>query len=145
MHDAVPEIAHAERLIDLFGHWPDFHDAEVRALRLDATDPAAPFLEADVDIDEPARGYEYPARARCRTTLRFGNASQIAVTEFRGQNVLDELNIRRLDPAEAERLAYPWPAGHLQVEFIPVPGFCAVNFLCDTAEVVHATLLPAAT
>ena len=30
----MSEIEYAERLSVWFGHWPDFHDAELRAVRL---------------------------------------------------------------------------------------------------------------
>lgn len=145
----IPEIEYAERLTVIFGHWPDFHDAELRALRFDAAGPDGPVVEADIEIAEISsdldeRGY-HRDRARCRATLRFRNASEVALGEFRAQNVLDEFIDRRLDPAEAERLAFPWPGGLLQVEFIPIPGFCTVRLLCDAVEVAHAQAIRAAT
>ena len=87
------------------------------------------------EVDE--RGY-YRAKQRCWTTLRFRNVTRVAMDEFRAQNVIDELAVRVLDPAEAERRAFPWGARRLEVEFIPIPGFCALIFLCDAVEVVHA-------
>jgi hypothetical protein len=149
MHRDIPEIEHAERLTAIFGHWPDFHDAELRALRLDAAGPDGPVLETDIEIAEMSsdldeRGY-YRDRARCRATLRFRNASGVALGEFRAQNVLDELVVRRLTPADAERLAFPWRSGLLQGEFIPIPGFCTVRLLCDAVVVVRAEALRAAT
>jgi hypothetical protein len=69
----------------------------------------------------------------------------VALDDFRGQNVLDELLVQELDPAEAVRQAAPWPARRLRVEFVPIAGFCALIFLCDAMEVVHAESILAAT
>ena len=136
------QIEHSERLTALFGHWPDFHDAELLALRLDARAADGPVLEADLEVAEMSgevdgRGYYLP-RQRCRATLRFRNATRVAMDEFREQNVVDDLVIRELEPGEAKRLAFPWRARRLQIEFIPIGGFCALSFLCDAAEVVQA-------
>ena len=142
-------IEHSERLTRWFGHWPDFHDAELRALRLDASTPDGLVVEADIEVAEMSgevdeRGY-YRDRQRCRTTLRFRNASHVALDEFRAQNVLDDFIVQELDPVEAERRAFPWAAHRLHVEFVPIPGFCAVVLLCDAVEVVHAESILAAT
>lgn len=149
MNHDHPQIEHAVRLAAFFGHWPDFHDAELRALRLDATAPGGPVLDVDIEVAEMSgevdeRGY-YRDRQRCRTTLRLRNATVVALEEFREQNVIDELVVRRLDTAEAERLAFPWVARRLQLEFIPIPGFCTLRVFCDAVEVVHAEAILAAT
>jgi hypothetical protein len=138
----MSEFEHAERLTTLFGHWPDFHDAELRALRLDAAAPGGPVLEADVDVAEPSaevdeRGY-YRVRQSARTTLRFHNVAGVALDEFRAQNVLDAIVVRRLPPEEAAALGDPWGAQSLAVDFQPIPGFCSVSFRCDRAEVAAA-------
>lgn len=46
------EIEHVERLTALFGHWPNFHDAALTAVRLDASGDDGPSLEADLDVFE---------------------------------------------------------------------------------------------
>lgn len=142
-------IQHSELLSALFGHWPDFHDAELLSLRLDARTEDGPVLEADLEVAEMSdrideRGYYLP-RQKCRTTLRFRSVTGVAMDEFREQNVMDDLVIRGLEPAGAERLTFPWGARRLQVEFIPIAGFCALSFLCDAAEVVRAESTLAAT
>ena len=142
------EIEHAERLAAWFGHWPDFHDAELRAIRLDAQASGGPVLEADIDVAEPSseideRGY-YRVRQSCRTTLRFHNVTQVAMDDFRQQNVLEELVVRVLEPQDAVECAAPWATRRLYVELVPIPGFCALTFLCDRAEVARAeSTLPA--
>ena len=52
----------------------------------------------------------------------------------------------RLSAAEeAAALGDPWGAQPLAVEFQPIPGFCAVSFRCDHAEVAAAESTLAAT
>ena len=136
------EIENAALLADLFGHWPDFHDAELRALRLDTTDPAGVVLEADVEVAEmshevDARGY-YGDRQRCRATLRFGGVLNARVDGFRRQNVLDALALEELGPAERAAAGEGWGARRYRVRLVPIGGFCAVEFLCDTVAVAHA-------
>lgn len=147
-HLRMTEIEHAERLANCFGHWPDFHDAELRALRIDTERAGGPVLAVDIDVTEyspevDARGYYIP-RQSCRTTLRFRNVTNVAMDSFGAQNVLDALDVRVLEPEQADERAAPWGARRLEVEFVPIPGFCGLTFLCDGAEVVRAesTLAP---
>ena len=48
----MTEIQNAAALIDLFGHWPDFHDGEIHAMRLDMTDHSEPSLEIAFEVTE---------------------------------------------------------------------------------------------
>ena len=68
-------------LIDLFGHWPDFHDAEIRQIRLDTEGYRDPCLEIDFEVAEMSpeldqRGF-YRDRQRARTTVRFENVANL--------------------------------------------------------------------
>lgn len=141
-HHRMHQIEHAERLVDLFGHWPSFHDAELRALRFDAQARGGAALEVDVDLAEftgevDARGHA-TVRQSCRTTLRFRNVNRVTLVEFRRQNVLDDLAVRLLDPPDPAEHVVPWGPRRLEVEFVPIPGFCALTFRCDQAEVARA-------
>jgi hypothetical protein len=44
----VAEIEGAERLTQIFGRWPSFHDAEVLRVRLDHEAELGAALEADI-------------------------------------------------------------------------------------------------
>ncbi len=45
------KIAGAERVLDIFGAWPSFHDAEVLSLRLDRSGlSGGPELEAEIHV-----------------------------------------------------------------------------------------------
>ena len=136
------EIEHSARLADLFGHWPDFHDAELRALRLEAPRDGGPWLEADIEVAEMSvevdeRGY-YRDRQRALTTIRFNNVLDVGVLDFRFQNVLDALELRETTGAERSSAGATWGARRYHVTFVPIGGFCEVAFFCDAVEVLKA-------
>jgi hypothetical protein len=136
------EIENAHRLTDLFGHWPDFHDAEILALRLDTSADGDARLEVDVEIAEMSdeideRGY-YRTRQRCRATLRFDGVLNARIDGFRRQNVLDAFEASALSP-EDRRACEPWGERRYRVRFLPIGGFCEVELLCDSLAVLTAT------
>lgn len=142
------EIDNSALLVNLFGHWPDFHDAELRGLRLEAPHRGQPSLEADIEVAEmslevDARGY-FRERQRVLTTLRFANVLEVAVSDFRDQNVLDALEIR---DSTAEGSATDLVSGvrRYRVTFVPISGYCGVTFLCDGIEVLRARPMARAT
>jgi hypothetical protein len=136
------EIENAHLLVDVFGHWPDFHDAELRTLRLDAMGADGAMLEVEIEVAEMSseideRGY-YRDRRRCRAMLHFGNVLDASVVGFRYQNVLEALEVTELNPEERQT-AEPWGERRYRVRFIPIPAFCEVEFLCDSMSVVTVT------
>jgi hypothetical protein len=133
------EIDNAALLVDLFGHWPDFHDAEIRSVRLDATNADDVILEVEIEVAEMSDEVDergcYRDRQRCRTTLRFRNVLDASVIGFQYQNVLDAVEITEPGP-EDRPAAQPWGERRYRVRCIPIPGFCEVEFLCDSMSVV---------
>lgn len=143
------EIEHSARLADLFGHWPNFHDAELRALRLEAPRNGRPWLEADIEVAEMSaevdeRGY-FRDRQRALTTIRFNNVLDVGVLDFRFQNVLDALELRETTAAERTQAGPAWATRRYHVAFVPIGGFCEVAFLCDAVEVLKAVPIARAT
>ena len=97
------EIGNGQLLVDLFGHWPDFHDAEIHGFRLDSSDGREPGLEIDFEVAEMSnetdeRGY-YRDRQRVRTTLSFSRVANLRIEGVYSQNVLFDLV---LEPTQAE-------------------------------------------
>jgi hypothetical protein len=143
------EIRNAALLADLFGHWPDFHDAEVHSMRLDAPRGGAGSLEADIEVAEMSRelderGY-YRDRQRCRTTLRFDRVLDVRINGFSYQNVLDALEIEELSGTEGQQAGDERRTRRYRVRFVPIPAFCAVELLCDVIAVVDAAPVARAT
>ena len=145
------EIKNAALLTGLFGHWPDFHDAELIALRLDAAGHAGPSLEADFEVAEMSeevddRGY-YRDRQRARATLRFGSVRRLRLNDFLYQNVLGALALAPAGPEDFDEVFGPdWDQGRrrYRVSWGSSIG-CAADFLCDSIAVVVATPVTQAT
>jgi hypothetical protein len=137
------EIGNASTLSDLFGHWPNFHDAELITLRLDATDHSDSQLEAEFEVAEMSdevddRGY-YKDRQRARTTLRFNRVARLLVSDFHSQNVLRSLEFSETAPEDYDRTLGP-RQGHRRycVQWESAVG-CEADFLCDSIEVLAAS------
>lgn len=138
------EIENSAALIELFGHWPDFHDGEIHRIRIDAGRLHDPSVEIDFEVAEmsaevDARGY-YKDRQRARATLRFENVGSLRLEGLYNQNVLSELHIR---PAGAEDLDEVLGANdsrarrRYRVEWPSAIGM-AGSFICDRISVLTA-------
>ena len=140
----MTEIQHSALLSTLFGHWPDFHDAEIHRLRIDATEHRNPSLEIDFEVAEPSaeldeRGY-YKDRQRARAVLRFENVGSMRLEGIYNQNVLGELLIRPCGPDEFDEVlgaGDPRARRRHHVEWWSSLGM-AGSFICDEIVVVSA-------
>lgn len=96
----APRIDGAQLVVEWFGHWPTFHDAEVVRLVLDrggvgAT--AGPTLTLAVYAYVAGPGVEpngtYVLSKECLVTFEFRGIAQLELSEFNDQNALWELAI----------------------------------------------------
>jgi immunity protein 50 of polymorphic toxin system len=99
-------VENAEALVDIFGRWPSFHDAEVLSIHLDRSGEDGPSLEARVHVflmtnEVDARGY-YVLTKHTLVTLRFANIILRELCWFNAQNSLSGLGIERVDPTNNE-------------------------------------------
>jgi hypothetical protein len=102
-------IHNAQLVVDFFGEWPAFHDAEVLKVTLlrdidspppwlrDGAASQGPCLEAAIyafsssgKVD--AAGY-YDIIKQSKVTLRFYDVTELFIEDFNGQNVLFALHI----------------------------------------------------
>ena len=102
-------ITNSAALVDVFGCWPSFHDAEVLAIRLDRSGASGgPELEADVHVFEmtstvmPAGFYEL--RHHTLVTLRFEGVDELSLEGFNNQNALMGLLIEDISSRPQELL-----------------------------------------
>jgi hypothetical protein len=144
------DIAHRERLENLFGHWPDFHDAEVLALRIDMSGHGAPALEVEFDVAEMSedvdeRGY-YRDRQRARTTLRFERVANLKLEGIYVQNVVFEMLLEPAGSDDFDEVMRDEPVGRrsFRVSWSSSLGMAA-NFLCNRVEVLKASQFARAT
>lgn len=141
MSDIASLVQGSQKLTDIFGYWPSFHDAEIIELH---------FWRGDVDADQ--KRYVFPVltvklhvweltnetddrgylvlRHHTLTTLRFHDVDEFSMEGFNHQNQIFELLIER-----RERTDGPPPV--FSVEFNPAFGMSA-SFTCFRVEVVDA-------
>ena len=144
------EIANSGRLTQVFGHWPDFHDAEVLALRLSVAareQGNQATIEADFDVAEPSDEVDqqgsFKVRVQCRVTLRFENVAALRLTDFSYQNVLEELSLAAAAPEDRDENLGPLGRRRYRVTFLGIVG-CDLTFLCDSVHVLAVTPVVAA-
>ncbi|MDF1501780.1 Imm50 family immunity protein [Roseisolibacter sp. H3M3-2] len=89
------EIENASVVTDLFGHWPNFHDAVVHTLafRTWRSGPAA--LDAALWVGAYVGPADAPSDVwtACNLVLRFVDVAGVDLAGFGPQNILDELRI----------------------------------------------------
>ncbi|NVO29635.1 Imm50 family immunity protein [Hymenobacter lapidiphilus] len=97
----IHRIANSEVVIQHFGYWPGFHDAEIRKVTFEANPgyyPAVVFLieafETTRDTDE--RGY-YRLAKQCEIELRFTGIKEIDFDGFGHQNVILKMEFDEQD------------------------------------------------
>jgi hypothetical protein len=148
-HREMIEIESVGLLEAMFGHWPDFHDAELRAVRLEARSGLPPSLELEIEVAETSSEVDerglYRDRHRCLATFRFGNVLNVRLDGFRYQNVLDALQISELAPMERAGAGEGWGERRYRVVLIPIPAFAAMDFLCDSVAVLSVSPVARAT
>lgn len=94
------DIEGAQRLTDIFGKRPSFHDAEILTRRLDRG-RAGPSLEIQIHVflmtgSLDDRGH-YILRYHTLATLRFSGIEMLELEDFKHQNVIDPMGPQSCD------------------------------------------------
>lgn len=135
-------IQGSEKLLQIFGDWPSFHDAEIINLHLwrGNVDPGRnvyqfPVLTLDVHHWELTREVDAKGflvlRHHTRTTLTFSDVQTVELKGFNQQNAILSLSIKRLERAEM-------PSPYFSVEIQAAFGLEA-SFTCLGVEVTTTT------
>src|SRR4051812_16053236 len=139
------EIENESALSSLFGHWPDFHDAELLRVTFAAASQSIPIIEAEFEVAEmsneiDAGGY-FKDRQRARSVVRFHNVAKVRLSGFSKQNVLDGLEFSKAGSEDYDEMWGEGPKGRrkFRVGWVSSVG-CEASFLCDAIEVVSARL-----
>ena len=104
-------VDNSTALVDVFGYWPSFHDAEVLAVRLDRSGiSGGPELEVDVHVFEMTstvtpEGF-YELRHHTFVTLRFEGVDELSLEGFNNQNALMGLQIEDISSRQLEFLKW---------------------------------------
>jgi hypothetical protein len=85
------KVQNAELLVDIFGKFPSFHDAEVWKITLNRKEieKPSPTLEALI--------YVYSSGNKCLVNLEFTGVFGLKLENFNHQNALGDLEIREID------------------------------------------------
>jgi hypothetical protein len=122
-------VNNGDVLVETFGRWPSFHDAELVSLLLTREHENIVSLEAKIHVFEttPTVGSSgaYVSRNHVLVTFKFsGVREDISIRWFNHQNVIAALHINRQQSAEPL----------VQVEIPSLYG-ADVSFTCDAVEV----------
>lgn len=136
--DTPQGVQGADKLVEVFGYWPSFHDSEVVSFKLDRTGRSAgpgPSLDVLVHAFEmtsevDAKGY-YVQRNHVLVQLRFDEIDDLDMSGFNHQNVLMDIELVDLRDQLLEKNRWA-------VSFNASFG-CRAAFQCRNFTVVSVT------
>jgi hypothetical protein len=122
-----------EMLIERFGEWPSFHDAEIYGVRLDSGQRGGGVVRLQLDIHLFAVDGQLPDGGlnfvkHTLVTLEFDEVEALEMDGFGPQNVLDDLAIEEVHLAAGRQLQVTLPSNN---------GLGG-SFRCCTATVLDA-------
>lgn len=132
--DPTEVVKGYEKLTEIFGRWPSFHDAEVTSIRLERGHPPKEGAAAYVSVHVFEAYHESGAiryRNHAVVTLRFGSVVNISLTGFNHQNAIWDLTF---EPAEPRSKDVTWTGPAYRVHFQPSFGV-GLSFVCSSIEV----------
>jgi len=129
-----PSVINAEALVERFGRWRDFHDAEVLAVRLDSGQRSAGVPTLELDIHVFAAGEVRPDGkidwvSHTCVTLLFENIEDVVLGDFGPQNVLFDLHMKKVVGGPTLR--------RVDVE-MPASNGLSGSFTCESVTVLSA-------
>ena len=148
--DPLPYIQHSNRITDIFGYWPTFHDAWIQKLSLsvDGGEPwipssASPVLDLQVHVFEMTKdvteeGYIVLAK-HTLACLQFRNIESLQLSNFSYQNSIYEL-IFGIEPKIFLYGGGPAEGPPPNVITVNINSSCGLSgeFKCQEAEVMSA-------
>ena len=106
----IPKFPGVEQVIEIFGRWPSFHDAEIKWLRLERRAPdggTGPVLEFAIHCfemtDQVAPSGHCVLRKHTLIHFRFREVTDLRIEEFNQQNAIFGLEIADESDASWER------------------------------------------
>jgi hypothetical protein len=89
----------AQELLDWFGYWPNFHDAEVTSVQLNRAGTSSLAVHVWQTTDRvDAQGY-FARQKHAVVSFLLSGISELELAEFNHQNVLGSLNLTSKDSA----------------------------------------------
>jgi hypothetical protein len=124
-----------EKLTNIFGYWPSFHDAEVISIILEKIgkdEREGPVLYAKIhvfqmDPEKTNGGKKFVFHCHSIVTFRFTMVKNLLLNEFNHQNVIFGLKISEKYDEERKKNLF-------EVEFEHSFGI-SCSFICDNIEI----------
>lgn len=130
--DPLVHVDGASKITDDDGEWPNFHDAEIRRIVLDAGDMRPDdnvWIGPSIEIQFVLQALVQPVT----TTLKFTGCDRVKLDDFNHSNDIYELEFQFEDRGFFTNGTPLPPWIHVRI----VPGFgAALEFVCFGAEVV---------
>lgn len=127
----MSEIEGSEKLTQLYGSWPSFHDAEILNLTLDRSGPDAPTLKIQIHVFEMTSEMDpaghFVLRDHRVVTLLFTRVMLEELRGFNEQNVIFSMDISSIDSGKDE-------GRHFSVDLSPSYGVGG-SFECERVVV----------
>jgi hypothetical protein len=106
----MERIKNKEGLIDIFGRWPSFHDAEILSIYLDRDGKGGPFLEAKIHLFEMTNQVDakgcFVQKHHTLVTFRFARVVMGEVKWFNHQNVIACMSIDGVEPEQNDGCSF---------------------------------------
>jgi hypothetical protein len=145
--DPSPIIKNSNKITDIFGYWPTFHDAEVHSLSLSGgvVDPCVPGCESPMldlkihlwemtkEVDE--KGWIVFVK-HTLMEMRFRNLEELELSNFNYHNSIMEMTFG-MEPENLHPIGGGRKPPMIIVEIEPSFGLHA-KFKCQSAEVLSA-------
>jgi hypothetical protein len=126
-----------ERLTEIFGCWPSFHDSEVIRIRLERRGRdqwEGPVAYVSVHVFEGYREAERSAEVKWRNhtivTFRFATVVDISLSGFNQQNAIQDLTFE-IEPPQNRDITWVGPA--YRVNFRASFGV-GISFVCRSVD-----------
>ena len=140
--DPAPHIENSNKITDIFGYWPHFHDAEIKEVRLEIADgkpwsqeSESPVMEMVVHLFQMTKDVSptghFILTKHTLARLRFRNIEGLQLYDFSHQNCIFDLEFA------LETAGQPHVGKILFVRIGSSVGL-AGEFRCKSAEVVSA-------
>lgn len=106
----MDRIKNKEGLIDIFGRWPSFHDAEIISIYLDRDGEYGPFLDAKIHLFEMTNQVDdkgiYVLKHHTLATFRFAQVVMGEVKWFNHQNVIAWMSIDEVESGQNDGCSF---------------------------------------
>jgi Immunity protein 50 len=97
MLEVTDEVPGAKELIEWFGYWPSFHDAEILDVKLDRSDQSTVRIHTFEITDRVSKQGSYICTKHVIVNFVLNGITNLHLDCFNSQNVISGLDLRQTD------------------------------------------------